>query len=55
MGAVWVLVRSCVKRRSDWFVGLLWIIPVTDREFYMIALPLLALLAAYGVLDWLCY
>lgn len=67
VGAVWVLVRSYVKRRTDWFgwvlvasvlgwfVGLLWIIPVTDRQFYMIALPLLALLAAYGVLEWLRY
>lgn len=67
VGAVWVLIRSYVKRRTDWFgrglvasvlgwfVGLLWIIPVTDRQFYMIALPLLALLAAYGVLEWLRY
>lgn len=67
VGAVWVLVRSYVKRRMDWFggmfvasalgwfVGLLWIIPVTDRQFYMISLPLLALLAAYGVLEWLRY
>lgn len=67
MGAGWVLIQSYVKRRVDWFgvmfvasalgwfVGLLWIIPVTDRQFYMIALPLLALLAAYGVLEWLRY
>ena len=67
VGAGWVLVRSCVVRWVDWFgvmfvasalgwfVGLLWIIPVTNRQFYMIALPLLALLAAYGVLEWLRY
>ncbi len=66
-GAVWVLVRGGLERRVDWFagvlvavaggwfVGLFWIIPVTDRQFYMIMLPPLALLAAYVLLDSLRY
>ena len=34
---------------AGWFIGLFWIIPVVDRQFYMIMLPPMALVTAYAL------
>ena len=36
-----------------WFIGYTWIIPVADRQFFMIPLPLVALLGACGVQEYI--
>ena len=36
---------------AGWFVGLFRIIPVLDRQFYMISLPLISLLGAHAVME----
>ena len=63
LGACWSVANMVRNKRTDWFAlvlilvvagwfyGLLQVIPATDRQFYMIMLPPLALLAAHGIMD----
>lgn len=44
-----------VTTAIGWFLGLFLVIPVTDRQFYMLVLPLLALMAARGLLSGVSY
>ena len=42
---------AMIASAAGWFAGHLWIIPVIDRQFYMVSLPLIALLGAHGILE----
>jgi 4-amino-4-deoxy-L-arabinose transferase-like glycosyltransferase len=62
-GAIWICTAMFISRRWDWpgtllqatvigwLVGLCWIIPVADAQFYLIPLPLMALLGARYLSD----
>ena len=46
-------ILSMIFTLVGWIIGLFWIIPVVDRQFYMIPLPLIAFLGAHGLQECL--